>query len=73
MPHYASPGYREEYLRAKENGEIAIDWDHDNKDNDWHDLQQELLNTYIDEKSLDGKTKIESMFPDSVRVKLPVR
>ena len=49
-----------ELKRRIENGEIAIDWDHDNKDNDWHDLQQELLNTYIDEKSLDGKTKIES-------------
>ena len=49
-----------ELKRKIENGEIAIDWDHDNKDNDWHDLQQELLNTYIDEKSLDWKTKIES-------------
>lgn len=48
-----------ELKKKIENWEIAIDWDHDNKDNDWHDLQQELLNTYIDEKSLDWKTKIE--------------
>lgn len=49
-----------ELKRKMENWEIAIDWEHDNKDNDRHDLQQELLNTYIDEKSLDGKTRIES-------------
>ena len=49
-----------ELKRRIENWEIAIDWDHANKDQDWHDLQQELLNTYIDEKSLDWKTKIES-------------
>ena len=49
-----------ELKKKMENWEIAIDWEHDNKDNDRHDLQQELLNTYIDEKSLDGKTRIES-------------
>ena len=49
-----------ELKKKMENWEIAIDWEHDNRDNDRHDLQQELLNTYIDEKSLDGKTKIES-------------
>lgn len=49
-----------ELKRQIENWEIAIDWDHNNKDADRHDLQQELLNTYIDEKSLDWKTKIES-------------
>ena len=49
-----------ELKKRIENWEIAIDWDHPNKDQDRHDLQQELLNTYIDEKSLDGKTKIES-------------
>ena len=49
-----------ELKKKIENWEIAIDWDYDNKDNDWHDLKQELLNTYIDEKSLDGKTKIET-------------
>lgn len=49
-----------ELKKKMENWEIAIDWEHDNKDNDRHDLQQELLNTYIDEKSLDWKTRIES-------------
>lgn len=49
-----------ELKRRIENGEIAIQWDHNNKDKDRHDLQQELLNTYIDEKSIDWKTKIES-------------
>lgn len=49
-----------ELKRRIENWEIAIQWDHNNKDNDRHDLQQELLNTYIDEKSIDWKTKIES-------------
>ena len=49
-----------ELKRRIENGELAIKRDHNNKDKDWHDLQQELLNTYIDEKSIDWKTKIES-------------
>lgn len=48
-----------ELKKQIENGEIAIAWEHDDKDNDWHDLKQELLNTYIDEKSLDWKTRIE--------------
>jgi hypothetical protein len=49
-----------ELKRRIENWELVIDWSHANKDKDWHDLQQELLNCYIDEKSLDWKTKIES-------------
>ena len=49
-----------ELKKRIENGELAIKRDHNNKDKDWHDLQQELLNTYIDEKSIDWKTKIES-------------
>lgn len=48
-----------ELKKKIENGEIAIKREHKNKDQDWHDLQQELLNTYIDEKSIDWKTKIE--------------
>ena len=49
-----------ELKRRIENWELVIDRDHANKEQDWHDLQQELLNCYIDEKSLDWKTKIES-------------
>ena len=49
-----------ELKRRIENWEIAIQWDHNKRDQDRHDLQQELLNTYIDEKSIDWKTKIES-------------
>lgn len=49
-----------ELKKRIENWEIAIDWDHPNKEKDRHDLKQELLNTYIDEKSLDWKTKIEA-------------
>lgn len=49
-----------ELKKKIENWEIAIQWDYENKDKDWNELKRELLNTYIDEKSLDGKTKIES-------------
>lgn len=40
-------------------GEIVVDWEHINKDEDWQTLEQEMLNTYIDEKSIDWKTRIE--------------
>jgi hypothetical protein len=36
-----------------QNNEILIEWEHADKDNDWQILQQEMLNTYIDEKSID--------------------
>lgn len=49
-----------ELKRRVENWEIRIDWDYDNKAKDWDKLTQEMLNTYIDEKSIDWKTKIES-------------
>jgi len=49
-----------ELKRRIENWEIVIKWEHKDRDKDRHDLQQELLNTYIDEKSIDWKTKIES-------------
>lgn len=42
-----------------QNGQIAIKREHNDKDKDWELLQQEMLNTYIDEKSVDGKTRIE--------------
>ena len=40
-------------------GEIAIKWEHLTADKDWEILTQEMLNLYIDEKSIDGKTRIE--------------
>lgn len=40
-------------------GEIAIKREHLDADRDWEILTQEMLNVYIDEKSIDGKTKIE--------------
>lgn len=40
-------------------GEIAIKWEHLTADKDWEILCQEMLNLYIDEKSIDGKTRIE--------------
>ena len=49
-----------ELKKKVERGEICIQWDYNWWEQDWHDLKQELLNTYIDEKSLDWKTKIES-------------
>ena len=39
--------------------EIAIKWEHLDADKDWEILTQEMLNVYIDEKSIDGKTRIE--------------
>lgn len=48
-----------ELKKKIENHEIAIKWDYDNAEKDWETLNQELLNLYIDEKSLDWKTKIE--------------
>lgn len=39
--------------------EIAIKWEHLDADKDWEILVQEMLNVYIDEKSIDGKTRIE--------------
>ena len=42
-----------------QNNEILIEWEHADKDNDRQILQQEMLNTYIDEKSIDWKTRIE--------------
>lgn len=41
-------------------GEIVVDWEHMNKAEDRDLLQQEMMNTYIDEKSVDQKTRIES-------------
>ena len=40
--------------------EIAIKWEHLDADKDWEILTQEMMNTYIDEKSIDGKTRIET-------------
>ena len=40
--------------------EIAVKWEHLDADKDWELLVTEMLNTYIDEKSIDGKTRIES-------------
>ena len=41
-------------------GEIAIKWEHIDADKDWEILTQEMLNCYIDEKSIDWKTRIET-------------
>ena len=40
--------------------EIAIKWEHIDADKDWEVLTQEMMNLYIDEKSIDWKTRIES-------------
>ncbi len=40
--------------------EIAIKWEHIDADKDWEILSQEMMNCYIDEKSIDGKTRIET-------------
>ena len=48
-----------ELKRRVENKQIAIAWNHNDKDKDFELLEQEMLNTYIDEKSIDGKTRIE--------------
>ena len=42
-----------------QNGEIRIDREHNNKDSDREELVKEMMNTYIDEKSIDWKTRIE--------------
>ena len=49
-----------ELKRRIENHQIAIKREHEAKDQDRAVLNRDLLNTYIDEKSLDWKTKIES-------------
>lgn len=41
-------------------GEIAVKWEHLDAGRDWEILNQEMMNCYIDEKSIDGKTRIES-------------
>jgi hypothetical protein len=41
-------------------GEIAIKWEHLDSQRDWEILNQEMMNCYIDEKSIDGKTRIET-------------
>lgn len=41
-------------------GEIAIKREHIDAERDREILQQEMMNTYIDEKSIDGKTRIET-------------
>lgn len=41
-------------------GEIAIKREHLDAEKDWEILVQEMMNVYIDEKSIDGKTRIES-------------
>jgi hypothetical protein len=43
-----------------QNGEIAIKREHLDAEKDWEILVQEMMNVYIDEKSIDGKTRIES-------------
>ena len=40
-------------------GEIAIKREHLDAEKDWEILTQEMQNVYIDEKSIDGKTRIE--------------
>jgi hypothetical protein len=40
--------------------EIAIKWEHLDAQKDWEILNQEMMNCYIDEKSIDGKTRIET-------------
>lgn len=49
-----------ELKRRIENHQIAIKREHEDKDKDREVLNRDLLNTYIDEKSLDWKTRIES-------------
>ena len=40
--------------------EIAIKREHLDAEKDWEILTQEMMNVYIDERSVDGKTRIES-------------
>lgn len=48
-----------ELKRRVENHQIALAWNHADKDKDFETLEQEMMNTYIDEKSIDWKTRIE--------------
>ena len=43
-----------------QNWQLCIKWEHIEADKDYEILQNELLNCYIDEKSIDWKTRIES-------------
>lgn len=49
-----------ELRRKLENHELAIAWEHLNADSDYELLRKDLLNVYIDEKSVDAKTRIET-------------
>lgn len=42
-----------------QNGEIAVNREHEGSDEDRRILEQELMNTYIDERSIDQKSRIE--------------
>lgn len=42
-----------------QNKEIAVKREHEQRDEDRRILEQELMNTYIDERSVDGKSRIE--------------
>lgn len=66
VPTYAKNNYNNLrsqcafYLQEKlQNKEIAINREHEQRDEDRRLLEQELMNTYIDEKSVDQKTSIE--------------
>lgn len=66
VPTYAKNNYNNLrsqcafYLQEKlQNKEIAVKWEHEQRDEDRRLLEQELMNTYIDEKSVDQKTSIE--------------
>lgn len=40
-------------------GEISIQREHRASAEDREELEKEMMNTFIDEKSIDGKTRIE--------------
>ena len=42
-----------------QNKEIAVKREHEQRDEDRRILEQEMMNTYIDERSVDGKSRIE--------------
>lgn len=49
------------YLQEKvQKKEIAIRWEHLDREKDRETLEQEMMNLYIDPKSIDSKTRIES-------------
>ena len=49
------------YLQEKvQKKEIAIRWEHLDREKDRETLEQEMMNLYIDPKSIDNKTRIES-------------